>query len=83
MPSLADRPATLVLEIGVESAAAASRTNLLGDDEALLKEKVVDIRLPPALVAVAGDVVRLPYRLTGQTIRRRRSLTLSIELATL
>jgi hypothetical protein len=70
-PSLADRPATLILEIGAESAGAASRTNLLGDDEALLKEKVVDVRLPPALVTVAGDVVRLPYRLTGQTIHRR------------
>jgi hypothetical protein len=69
IPAVGDRPATLTLEVG--SVSTISQINLLRDEEALLKEKVVDILVPAAVMSGASDVVRLPYRLVGQSIRRR------------
>src|SRR5712692_3037717 len=46
-----------------------SQINLLSEEEALLKEKVIPIQAPFITLDSAGGILQLPYRFTGTTIQ--------------
>lgn len=62
-PPLHDAPVNLSVEI------AGSHVALLQDDEPLLKERTVSFTIEGNVVALPGEESRIPYRITGTSIR--------------
>src|SRR5262249_10377113 len=72
VPSIFDPPESLQLELGGTPLSPRHRSgqiNLLLEEEALLKEKVIPIQAPLITPDSAGGILQLPYRFTGTTIQ--------------
>jgi hypothetical protein len=72
VPSIFDPPESLQLELGgtpLPPGHWPSQINLLSEEEALLKEKVIPIQAPLITSDSAGGILQLPYRFTGTTIQ--------------
>lgn len=63
-----DAPVRLLIHLGAPDTDSGEGIPLLGDDELLLKEKSVPLRMQRNLLGPPGDEVRVPYRITGHTI---------------
>lgn len=68
-PSGFDPPERLDVEIGIVP--NVWRASLLAEGEYLFKERTVVVHIPHAGLERDGDLVRVPYRFTGQTCRGR------------
>ncbi|WP_437815127.1 ATP-binding protein [Sorangium sp. So ce1078] len=68
VPSL-DLPESLRIRIGGEGAGIEAEISV---DEILVKETLILGRIPRAQLGPPGDVLDVPYRATGQTIRGNR-----------
>ena len=69
VPPLHDAPVRLSLQLNSTDSATDDGTALLSDDEILLKERVVPLAVRRDLLGPPGEELRVPYRITGRTIR--------------
>jgi len=73
IPSISEPPESLELELGGEKAMGpGGRLRFPLEDEILLKEKSVPVRVPKASLGASGEQIEIPYRITGKTILGNR-----------
>ena len=66
-PSKIDSPKTLTVLVGAEDG-PNSREEMLPPGEYLLRERLLPVTVPKGLALQAGEVLRIPYHITGRTI---------------
>jgi hypothetical protein len=74
-PSLVDPPRILRLDFMTDPALdrpPPEPVPLVGDDEMLLRSRPVEVPVPEAALVIAGDLIDVSFRLTGETILKKR-----------
>ena len=67
-PSKIDSPKTLTVLVGARRQAPIRGRKCCPPGEYLLRERLLPVTVPKGLALQAGEVLRIPYHITGRTI---------------